>query len=130
MRALSDAKGRLDSVDARLVATQQTVRTRQDFPKLVAAEKKALPSYRTVLRAASQGQASTTDSDLQSGWSSVATSARLRIHGASVVIAAFRGTAITGAQTAAMGRVSKQVDAQNRRWKTIATRLNSRFGSC
>lgn len=115
--------------DSRLVATQKTIHTVQDFSKL-RHEEKALPTYRAVLRKASQEQGSATDAEVRSGWSQLVAAAQVRIHGASVVNAAFSDNAITTTEEARIGRVSKQVDAQNRRWKTVANRLNTRFEGC
>lgn len=129
-KALGRAKDQIDAADSQSIRTMKTIRTVQQLPKVVKAEKRALPTYRSVLHEATRQRDSTTDSVLRSGWSEIASAARLRVAGATAAVRAFRGGRFTASGVAAIGRISNEVNASNKRFKALVSGLNDRFGSC
>jgi hypothetical protein len=130
IRSLSKLKDRIDREDTRVIGAERRVHTLRDFPIIVAAERQALPTYQTALQQATQGESSTADPYLRSGWSQLAAEARLRVHGVSVVTSAVTNGVVTSSKAEAVKRLSNRVDAANAQWLQTAKRLNDRFRSC
>lgn len=128
--ALRQQKNRIDSADSHVIRVEKTIHTLQGLTKASKAERRALPIYRSVLRKATQQRASATNSELRSGWSEMASAARLRVAGAEAVERSFKGGTVSAAGIAAVRRISKQVVATDKRFNALGSRLDSHYGSC
>lgn len=124
-------KNRIGAADSQVIRVEKTIHTLPGLQKVERVEKNsALPIYRSVLREATQQQGSATDSVLRSGWSEIASAARLRVRGATAIERSFHGGKFSPAGVAALRRISQQVIAADKLWNARANRLDNHFGSC